>query len=89
MKRLIFVPLAKAQANISISAAALALLAALCLTAGCTQHRVQVDPIKSQHEVTVKPMEMTINVNVKVQVDRALDDFFEDIDQTEEKLETQ
>ena len=46
----------------------------------CTKHKVEVEPIKSEHVVEVKPMEMTINVNVNVRVDKALDDFFGDID---------
>jgi hypothetical protein len=45
---------------------------------GCTQHRVEVAPVE------VKPIHITIDVNVKV--DRALDDFFEDIDAEEEKV---
>ena len=55
--------------------AALALFAA----AGCTRHQVQVDPIKTEHVVEVKPMEMTINVNIRL-VDKALNNFFDDID---------
>ncbi|GBC63391.1 YnbE family lipoprotein [Desulfonema ishimotonii] len=51
--------------------------------AACTQHHVQVEPIRTEHVVEVKPMEMTINVNVNVRVDEALDDFFGDIDQAE------
>jgi len=51
---------------------------------GCTQHRVQMDTIKTEHVVEVKPMEMTINVNVNVRVDKALDDFFGDIDKAKE-----
>ncbi len=50
---------------------------------GCTRHRVAVDPIRTEHVVEVKPM--TINVNVRVQVDRALDNFFDDIDQAREE----
>jgi hypothetical protein len=42
---------------------------------GCTQHKVEVAPVE------VKPIHITIDVNVKV--DRALDDFFEDIDEEE------
>jgi Skp family chaperone for outer membrane proteins len=49
------------------------------ITAGCTQHKVEVAPVK------VEPIHITIDVNVKV--DRALDDFFEDIDAAEEKIE--
>ena len=44
---------------------------------GCTQHRVEVAPVE------VKPIHITIDVNVKV--DKALDDFFDEIDQTEEE----
>ena len=44
----------------------------------CTQHKVEVAPVE------VKPIHITIDVNVKV--DRALDDFFEDIDAEEEKV---
>ena len=47
--------------------------------AGCTQHKVEVAPVE------VKPIHITIDVNVKV--DRALDDFFGDIDEAEEKIE--
>ena len=42
----------------------------------CTQHKVEVAPVE------VKPIHITIDVNVKV--DKALDDFFEDIDAEEE-----
>jgi Skp family chaperone for outer membrane proteins len=51
----------------------------LLLTAGCTRHTVEVAPIE------VKPIHITIDVNVKV--DRALDDFFGDIDASATKLE--
>jgi len=45
----------------------------LCLSAwGCTRHEVEVKPVE------IKPIHITIDVNVKV--DRALDDFFGDID---------
>ena len=46
---------------------------------GCTQHKVEVAPVE------VKPIHITIDVNVKV--DRALDNFFDDIDKTEKKIE--
>jgi hypothetical protein len=42
------------------------------LAAGCTSHEVEVKPVE------IKPIHITIDVNVKV--DRALDDFFGDID---------
>ena len=47
---------------------------------GCTEHKVEVAPVE------VKPIHITIDVNVKV--DRALDDFFDDIDAEEEKIES-
>lgn len=53
--------------------------AALFLSWGCTQHKVEVAPVE------VKPIHITIDVNVKV--DRALDDFFSDVDAAEEKIE--
>lgn len=46
---------------------------------GCTQHKVEVAPVE------VKPIHITIDVNVKV--DRALDNFFGDIDAAKEKIE--
>lgn len=56
------------------------IIGAAFLCSACTQHRVQVEPVKTEHVVKVEPMEMTINVNVNVRVDKALDDFFGDID---------
>ena len=49
--------------------------AALMLPACSTSHEIQVAPVE------IKPIHITIDVNVKV--DRALDDFFDDIDETE------
>jgi hypothetical protein len=52
---------------------------ALCLALGCnTRHEVAMAPVE------VKPIHITIDVNVKV--DRALDKFFDDIDAAEEKI---
>jgi hypothetical protein len=48
-------------------------------TAGCTQHRVEVAPVE------IKPIHITIDVNVKV--DRALDNFFGDIDAAKDQIE--
>ncbi|MDJ0984929.1 MAG: YnbE family lipoprotein [Desulfobacterales bacterium] len=58
----------------------LIILAAMLVltTAGCTQHKVEVAPVE------VKPIHITIDVNVKV--DRALDDYFGDIDAAEDQL---
>ena len=46
----------------------------------CTQHKIEVAPVE------VKPIHITIDVNVKV--DKALDDFFGDVDSVEEKIGT-
>ena len=51
---------------------------AFCIQAGCTRHEVEVKPVE------IKPIHITIDVNVKV--DRALDDFFGDIDETAEEI---
>ncbi len=56
------------------------LAAVMVLTAaGCTQHKVEVAPVE------VKPIHITIDVNVKV--DRALDDYFGEIDAAEDQIE--
>ena len=48
-------------------------VALLGLAASCTKHEVDVKPVE------IKPIHITIDVNVKV--DKALDDFFGDIDE--------
>ena len=45
----------------------------LVIIAACTRHEVDVKPVE------IKPIHITIDVNVRV--DRALDDFFGDIDE--------
>lgn len=45
----------------------------------CTQHKVEVAPVE------IKPIHITIDVNVKV--DKALDDFFGDVDEAEQKID--
>ncbi|MCK5420114.1 MAG: hypothetical protein KAI93_16435 [Desulfobacterales bacterium] len=59
----------------------LILLSALfvLIATGCTQHKVEIAPVE------VKPIHITIDVNVKV--DRALDNFFGDIDAAEDQVE--
>ncbi|WDP88746.1 MAG: hypothetical protein HUN04_02945 [Desulfobacter sp.] len=58
------------------------LIVPLFLLGGCsTSHEVEVKPVE------IKPIHITIDVNVKV--DKALDDFFGDIDAAEDKLETE
>ena len=58
-------------------------LGALLLVAwGCqTSHKVEVAPVE------VKPIHITIDVNVKV--DKELDDFFSDIDDAPEEFNAQ
>jgi len=51
----------------------------LLMALGCTKHQVET---KSQVEVApveIKPIHITIDVNIRV--DKALDDFFSDIDE--------
>ena len=45
---------------------------------GCTKHEVELKPVE------IKPIHITLDVNLKV--DRALDNFFGDIDAAEDKL---
>ena len=54
----------------------------LCLNACNTKHAIEVAPIETRH--VVEPIHITIDINVKI--DRALDDFFGDIDDAEKKL---
>lgn len=55
------------------------LVVALMILGGCrTTHEVEVKPVE------IKPIHITIDVNVKVQ--KALDDFFGEIDAQEEKI---
>ena len=61
-------------------AAAAVLLSLGSLFACATRHEVEVKPVE------IKPIHITIDVNVKV--DRALDDFFGDIDETAEEIKT-
>ncbi len=52
---------------------------AFLVALGCTQHKVEVAPVE------IKPIHITIDVNVKV--DKALDDFFGEVDAADEKIE--
>ena len=54
--------------------------AVVLLGPGCqTKHQVE-----TVHKIEVAPMHITIDVNVRV--DKALDDFFGDLDQSAEQL---
>lgn len=48
--------------------------------AGCTRHQVEVKPVE------IKPIHITIDVNVKI--DQELDDFFGEIDKAAEEAAT-
>ncbi len=50
----------------------LILLTGLVAFSACTRHEIEVKPVE------IKPIHITIDINVKV--DRALDDFFGDLD---------
>lgn len=50
-------------------------LAAAFLFSACTRHEVKVEPVE------IKPIHITIDVNVKV--DRALEDYFGDLDEAQ------
>lgn len=54
------------------------LLACLLLTT----EMASVSCIKMEHEVTIKPVHVTVEVRVKI--DKELDDFFGDLDTTTE-----
>ena len=56
----------------------IAVAGAAFLIVSCS-HQVEVKPVE------VKPIHITIDVNVKI--DKALDDFFDDIDEAEEEME--
>lgn len=61
------------QRQLSLLLSATALL--LATTSACTRHEVDVKPVE------IKPIHITIDVNVKV--DRALDDFFGALDEAQ------
>lgn len=64
------------QLSLATAAAALFISLAACQT----QHKIE-----TVHRVEVAPMHITIDVNVKV--DRALDDFFGDLDEAADQME--
>ena len=58
----------------------------LLVLVGCqSRHEIEVKPVEVEVKpIEIKPIHITIDVNVKV--DRALDDFFDDIDAAEDKI---
>lgn len=53
----------------------------LSMTGCYTEHKVEMD---TKHTLEIKPMHITIDINLKV--DKALDDFFGDIDKQDTTL---
>jgi hypothetical protein len=60
----------------------------LMLTPACkTSHEIDVKPVQTSHDIEVKPIEIKpihITIDVNIRVDRALDNFFDEIDKEEE-----
>lgn len=56
----------------------------LLLTFGCTKHTVETRSQVEVAPVEIKPIHITIDVNIRV--DRALDDFFSDIDESAKEI---
>ncbi|MGR3311015.1 MAG: hypothetical protein ACUZ77_09585 [Candidatus Brocadiales bacterium] len=52
---------------------------------GCTRHEIHTQSEINLAPVEIKPIHITIDINVKI--DRALDDFFDDLDEAEEETE--
>lgn len=51
---------------------------------GCTKHEIETRSQVELAPVEVKPIHITIDVNIRV--DRALDDFFSDIDESAQEM---
>jgi hypothetical protein len=62
---------------------ALAAILLLFMGQACqTQHKVEMESV---HRIQVEPMHITIDINIKV--DKALDNFFGDLDEAEEQIQ--
>ncbi|MBI4792363.1 MAG: YnbE family lipoprotein [Deltaproteobacteria bacterium] len=57
------------------------LFTTLCLLCACTKHEIESRSEVQVAPVEIKPIHITIDINIKV--DRALDNFFEDIDKAQ------
>ena len=68
----------------------IALFLGFFIAAGCrTNHEIEVKPVESTHQVDVKPIKVEpihITIDINVRVERALDDFFDDIEAAEDKI---
>ncbi len=67
---------------------AFACAAVLLITPACkTSHEIDVKPVQTSHDVEVKPIEIKpihITIDVNIRVDKALDNFFDEIDKADE-----
>jgi len=50
--------------------------------AGCTKHEVKTESKVEVAPIKVEPIHITIDLNIKI--DKELDDFFDDLDETAE-----
>jgi len=68
----------------------IALFLSFFIFSGCqTRHEIEVKPVESTHQVEVKPIKVEpihITIDINVRVERALDDFFDDIEAAEDKI---
>lgn len=58
----------------------------LLAMSACTKHQVETRSEVNVAPVEIKPIHITIDVNIKV--DRALNDFFGDLDKTAEEIKS-
>jgi len=63
--------------RIPVGTCTLATALLLAVLSSCSKHEIDIKPVE------IKPIHITIDVNVKV--DRALNDFFDDIDEAAKK----
>ena len=67
-----------------IRAGGMLLALLVVLLSGCTKHEIQTRSEVAIAPVEVKPIHITIDINIKV--DKALDDFFGDIDKASSQM---
>ena len=61
----------------------IAMFLSIFIFMGCnTSHEVEVKPIETKHKI--EPIHITIDINVRVE--KALDDFFDDLEAEEDKI---
>ncbi|NOX33866.1 MAG: YnbE family lipoprotein [Deltaproteobacteria bacterium] len=69
----------------------IALFLVFFIFAGCqTSHEIDIKPIKTSHEVEIKPIKVEpihITIDINIRVEKALDNFFDDLEAAENKIE--